>query len=213
MGYSVATVIQPRFHGKMLEFLAENWRGMKELTGGGGYISDPSDDLFYSHLKHQIGFDYNASGRERFYAFLACKWLAVTVGVRRSKLRVDDGFSLTFPTPVPYYVYDGFSKMPVIPGELPEGIVQRGRSESLEWCRVDETGVSLLLGLNDCDPFEEFFRRVPDWMEANPFPEKGDVEKWSDARDRYFQDEIREHLKPVIDEVRRLDALWRGANG
>ncbi len=81
------------------------------------FIGDPTDNLSYSHSKKQIGFDYNSSwgdGMERVYYFAVLRWVALRVGSRSRKIKREDSDILTFKKPVPFIIYDGYERWPVL---------------------------------------------------------------------------------------------------
>lgn len=110
MGYSIATPVRSeKAHREMLAFLKENYRPWGKVIGNddaGGYITEPTSDLSYDHSKRKIGFDYNASGGERQYAFAIVRWIALKVG-RRTAAKT------------PYYVYDGHERVGILVRQEP----------------------------------------------------------------------------------------------
>jgi hypothetical protein len=130
MGYTVTVPIKSKSaHAKMLAFLEANYRPWSVVgeQGGGEYLRGPlGEDLSYDSGKCRIGFDYNAGGAERLYAFTIVKWMALRVG-----RRLRNG--------LPYYVYDGYENCPVY---------TKGRHSDAN--RVDKYGVPVYDKSNLC---------------------------------------------------------------
>jgi hypothetical protein len=135
MGYSIATpIVSEAVKQELLAFFSKHYRKWTDVRYDGkysNYLDGPTDDLDYDHGPCRIGFNYNASGGEREYGFSVCRWMALHVGKRR------DFLDLKGLGPVPYVVYDGHERFPVLVREAcPD--VPKGASF------VDEYGVRSL---------------------------------------------------------------------
>jgi len=136
MGYSVATPIKGKSElYRMKAFMKTHFRTWPELHNlpkdAPSYISLVTDDLSYDHGKCRLGFDYNAAGSERDYAFAVCRWMALQVGRKRQFKELEKSF--------PHIVYDGEEAWPVI---------VRGSMkvpQEWKWALVDKWGIR---GLN-----------------------------------------------------------------
>lgn len=100
MGYSIAVHVRNvKLRDQMMALLTREYRSWPVLNGGSAddprYASEPKDGgLSYSHGRCIIGFDYNASGSEREYAYSLLRWIALKVGRSTPSARVQ------------FYVYD-----------------------------------------------------------------------------------------------------------
>ena len=123
MGYTIAAPCKSeKQKRKMLDFLNANWRSWKEIggTGQGGTTRPLGCGLSYDRSHHRIGFNYNAFGGEREYAFATVRWIALRVGKKATKNKL------------PYYVNDGCENISI----LTEGPTPENESN-----QVDEFGV------------------------------------------------------------------------
>jgi len=87
MGYSIFTIAKSKKESKrMFDFMSTNMKSFnKEVLGEEGDYIALTDDLAYTAfpkkvMKNAIGFDYNSSANERFYAYQLMKWIAVKIG-------------------------------------------------------------------------------------------------------------------------------------
>ena len=141
MGYSVAAPVRsPKLRDKMMALLDREYRKWPVVAGrpdGNSYLRGPrADDLSYHEGRCYIGYDYNANGAEREYAFCVVRWIAITIGRK-------------MPGGLPYYVYDGDEVIPL----LVNGDKQRLNCET-----VDRFGV--LLETPDCRKYEGALGRL-----------------------------------------------------
>lgn len=84
MGYTVTAPVRDEVaRREMSAFLKVHYRKWPAVCGKkcGSYLRGPiSRDFSYDRGKCRIGFDYNASGFERQYAYAVCRWIALKVG-------------------------------------------------------------------------------------------------------------------------------------
>jgi hypothetical protein len=127
MGYSIAAPIRNvALRDKMMALLKAEYRKWPKVIGPpwkDSHLRGPrKDDLSYHHgKKPYIGFDYNAGGAEREYAFCFIRWLAIRIGCKKKGL--------------PYYVYDGHENIAL----LVDGTAQDEEGSSV----VDRFGVPI----------------------------------------------------------------------
>ena len=83
MGYTISVKLVPELREKMLTFMARDFKSWSALTGEAhDYVSPllTDDELEYCPKKGHTGFNYNASGLEREYAFSVIRWMALKAG-------------------------------------------------------------------------------------------------------------------------------------
>lgn len=194
--------------------MGQHWRPLGALypegTVSSGYISEPKTVLSYSRRARQVGFDFNAHGLERFYAFSVCRWLALRVGEQRSILKVDEGERVQFPKPVPFIVYDGSDGEWPVFKTAPKGMSKKvGRGpwvpfEGFKWCEVDHWGVKKETDIIENDDLTLVQLAISRLTEEplNPMEHRA-------ALNRAVQPELLEARKPIRAELRRLDGLLR----
>lgn len=223
---------------RMLGFLGRSfrpWTVVLDGRDGDRYIGDPTKDLDYARGGWQVGFNYGAWGvslgdPEYEYYWAVLRWIALQVGRRRGKFRLQghEG-TYSFPEPVPYTVYDGDDRWPVLTSRP---------HPRLRWCWVDRLGMH-----RDRGTVAEHHSNLVHELLVRPLPERDGsvVREFSlDERAveilggtpptvdlagmRLFQiprerrgvlvrkllwPEVLERLRPVREEMARLDALWR----
>ena len=196
MGYSIATVCKSLKAQKgMLAFLGERWRQIDAIYPDvkAGYIDGPKKDLAYCHRKWQIGFDYNAHGVERTYAFAMCRWIALRVGDKKATLTDPDGKATELPEPYPYIIYDGDEEWPVFEKAPP-------RRKALKLYEVDAYGMKRVAHISDV-PWELMHIILEQHKDTDPEALLAEV-----------QPELRKVLLPMSAELRRLDELFQGTS-
>ena len=223
MGYSIGFMPRSEALGKrMLGLMKENYRPWPTVAGskGGQYAGNPTDDMSYDRRKNSIGLDYGAvSGWEREYAYSVVKWMAIRAGRRRSSFAKDAVTPNRFPGPVPYMTYDGYQNWPIL-------VVSTGRElaavpKSARWCATDRLGMrsepwqaisSVLFDLPKVNISRALDRAA---KKAGPPPPKGDNWAWHERHQRALYElckkEYGEGVKPMADELARLDRLWEEA--
>lgn len=165
----------------MLRFLKKHWRNWPTIIGRpkeGQYLSDPrGDHLSYDDGKCRIGFDFNAVDGERTYGWCMCAWMAIKAG-RKNRAGV------------PYFVYDGYEKIPVIVGP-PKTAEDKDHHD-----RYTEIGVIHLSKHDLC---------YTNWKDrAIPLVGKGAARRILKA----MEDQRKEEREIIRKEIGRLDALW-----
>jgi len=222
MGYSVSTVCksaQDRRH--LMKVLRKHWRPVGKLypkgTVGSGYISNPKTGPTYAHQKLQVGFDGNASGAERFYAFTACKWIALRIGERKRMLTYERYTEpkptlLWFVRPKSFISYDSDGEWPVLTrlSDRIDRCDENGewghlRGKQLDWCLVDHWGVKKVVDLHDVDDFSLMQKALAAMKKRKPYKDPD----WRDALNRSVQPELLKHVEPIRQEIKRLDKLLR----
>jgi len=180
MGYSMAAPIRSKeLRAKMLAFLKKHWRNWPTLNvmpKDPQFLSEPrGSGLSYDHGRQRIGFDFNASEGERMYGWCICAWMALRVG-RKGR----DG--------IPYFMYDGDEKIPVIVGPPKTG----GEGDCHD--RYSEIGV-LHLGRHDLPytyPPPGLLANLARRMVLKP-----------------IEDQKKKEREIIREEIERLDALWK----
>jgi hypothetical protein len=241
MGYSISVNCKSeRARDKMAEFLKAHFRSWALVESGKdepGNVSEPSEDLSYAHGKRQIGFDYNSSlwGLEREYYYTALRWIALQVGQRRHHFLADH--PVTLKDAVPGTVYDGYDHWPVLLKKPIKRLLWCWFDKL--GLRRAEDAISLEVGF---DLFErhlltqkevpgkgrrkqyEYLMRedamdlIRKWrVEAGePYDEKEPLALKPEERTRLIvtllSKELAEMLKPIRDEMQRLDNLWKKEN-
>lgn len=234
MGYSVSVNCKSQqAQTRMLKFLEKNFKHWGVLNGGSPdearYISDPQNDLYYAHGKHQIGFNYGAWGAntaEREYYFALLRWVSIQVGQRRKSVRlVDHNKTYKFDKPVPVFIYDGYDHWPVL--------IDKPKTSKLSWCWVDRLGM-----IRDKDDIAERYQILIWEHLIRPVPRKKGEQPRSEVDDRIFEvlglpkdatleltredrvkitkkllwKQVEEQRAPIRTELKRLDDLWRAEN-
>lgn len=194
MGYSIAT---PAKSGKakteMLGFMSEYFRPAHEFIPEVLASYDPSssgllteDQLAYDSGPSKMGFNYSTStGPEGEYLFYICKWMALKVGRKRrfKKYGLPD-------TSVPYYVYDGYEAIPVLPRSQWADVLAHKAVQFTDDLGMDfDTRTARLVNRN---------------VEIDP--------NWFDARKKRLYgpalEEEAMHHALLREELQRLDNLW-----
>lgn len=89
MGYSIYTIAKDEKTAKrMFDFMSVNMKSFnKEVLGNDNDYIGLTNNLSYTAfpkksnaMKKAVGFDYNAGGAERFYAYQLMRWMAVKIG-------------------------------------------------------------------------------------------------------------------------------------
>jgi hypothetical protein len=224
MGYTLAIRTRsPALRKKLTLFMAANYRPWSLVFTGkddrASNVRPPmGDDLSYDHARTAFGVDYNSSlyGWEREYAYAFVRWMALQAGRRQRRFKKDQIGTYRFSEPVPYIVYDGYESWPLIlcacsreAAELPKDV---------RWCAVDRYGFHN-------GPFEKTRMAEHSWAPYDrnafekkviatigPMPENGDRFAW---RKRYYkvmypfvEQDVEKHMKPMRDEMKRLDTAW-----
>lgn len=233
MGYSLA--IRIRSDGlrlKFLKFMQENFRHWsvvcgKEPSEWHGSVRGPTDDISYGKTETSIGFDYQSGmyGFERDYIYSVIRWMALKVGDRKDQMPIEgvgsDIVTHQFPSPTPYYIYDGEKDLnPVLvtteeqAAALPK--VQRSWAVD-EWgVRIGPTAVDHrigsctgLIGKHGAAILEE----TKALGEHPPEDKAGEAEWWEKRRViylKYLKGEMDENVDLIRQEIQRLDKLWAG---
>jgi len=245
MGYSLAIRVRSdQLRPKFLKFLQTNFRRWSVVCGKDpsewhGSASGPTDDISYGKTETSIGFDYQSGmyGFERDYIYSVIRWMALKVGDRKTKMRVDvpDGGSVVhrFPEPTPYYIYDGepdLNPLLVVTEEQAAALPK----DQCQWA-IDEWGVRIgptavdhrigscsgLFGVSRKGIIAEIgavnHKEIIAEIEAigsNPPEDKSGEEAWWARRReiylKYLKPEIDENVDLIRQEIQRLDKLWAG---
>lgn len=234
MGYSISVnCVSKEAQAQMNAFLKANFRHWDEVIGSPNEnrrVSDVStDDLSYAHRKNQIGFDYGGmTGPRREYYNAVLRWVAIQVGKRRTKFRVDEK-SYTFEEPVPAFIYDVESGWPVL--------LKRPKDKDLRWCWVDRLGMnrdgrciaenSVILMYQHLFKFTrkdkkkgitescEVDPRVYEVLGVSSIDHDSKTPLWSNREMQYklmkalIWDKVLEEYAPIKSELTRLDKLWK----
>lgn len=218
MGYSIGIRARSKpLQKKMLKFMEQHYRTWPAVAGnpkGPAYVRKPSDDLSYDHAKSAIGIDYGpVSGWERVYAFAIVRWMALKVGRTRSTF-TEGVTPRKTKKPVPYMVYDGYEAWPVIVKNSVEEVRKLPRAE--RWCCYTKLGMHTdpvqymgELSIDLADNFRDMMLEIEDKIGARP---PGDQGAWMEKRERlmlpHCQKKLDEQIKPLLNEMQRLDDLW-----
>jgi hypothetical protein len=223
MGYSlIVDVRNVQLEQKMLKFMSENyhkWSDIIESKTESVGVRDISNDVSYGQKKGVIGFDYasHCYGWERNYVYCLTKWIALKIGKRKSKFKMDSGNVFEFEKPIPYISYDGCEYFPIV-------VVANERealsvSKKMRWCCVDSFGVYISAKINESliSNCEEMF---DNYDMAKAFGEdmkklilqkvdKNWHKKHMALKAKYAKPEIDQMLPKVRNEIKRLDELWK----
>ena len=219
MGYSLGVRTRsPKLAQKMLAFMGEHYRSWSEVIGSKtrSISTRPlSDDISYGQKKGIIGFDYasHCFGWERIYVFCLMRWIALRVGVRRSKFRLEER-TIALSAPVPFISYDGNEDWPIlVVGSIAEAMkVPKER----RWCCTDTNGVYLNAQVNqilaiECEDIwtdEAMTKAFAEEMFNISKEDPDRREKLQAVRAKYAQPEIDRMLPKVQAELERLNKLW-----
>ena len=229
MGYSISIQVSSiKIRKRMLHFMEQNFRRWCTVCGSKpdewqGSASNPTDDIF--NRPKAIGFHYQSGmyGFERDYIYSVLRWMAIKVGVRRSKMKTDETDEgeevATFPEPVPYYNYDGdptFTPILVVTEEQATALTKNQR----HWA-VDEWGIRIGSTVVDSQIMSCIGISGPNGPDilteskalGEPPKEDGkEREAWFDRRRvvylKYLKPEIDTNIEQIRQEIRRLDQLW-----
>lgn len=226
MGYSISATVRGKNHHKMLAFLKANFRPFGDLTSEKAHrsLGDPSDDLSYDHGRGIIGFDYQSglSDWERQYAYALCRWVAIKAGLRKTRFRGFKGPKGYEFEPTPFMTYDGYEDWPIL---VVQNVAETRRlPKAIRWCAT--TPLGMRLGKEGRDTFARacsscFFdpKIAPafnrDWAALGAMPQNDEParQKWLDARNvlivKHCKVEITTNVTLILNELKRLDGLWR----
>lgn len=192
MGYSVTTRARSKkLLLNMWNFMQEHYTLPSDLFNQYGNYSRLAVNIFedeyglsYDSSKLAIGFDYNACEPERDYIYLVVKWMALKIGKTYKLRNVGE---------VPYYVYDGCEKTPI----LVESSWKDKISEEYKWALVNDVGFKSL---------SKSYVGVPAYEDAP------DQEKWIEKRLSVYSEIAnmpwREVDKKIHDELKKLESLY-----
>lgn len=229
MGYSLAVKTRnPKLAKKMLSFMGEHYRDWSRVIGQGknSYSVRPlCDDISYGQNKGVIGFDYSAvHGWERAYVYSLCRWIALKIGVKKSRFSKETVTPNVFEKGVPYISYDGYEHWPIFVASS-EKEAKATLPRSIWWCATDRYG--LYLGeatsgalvdaaLENLIFDKDLYKKMQvDWEKLGPWPEDRSskeydrhLEKYKAVKRKHAKPEIRKVLPIVRAELKRLDDLW-----
>lgn len=120
----------------MSKFLKANYRKWPEISPKPceSYLRGPmSNDFSYDGGNCRIGYDFNASGYEREYAFTIVRWIALKAG----KLRAFQDPTGEFP----FYAYDGNDAPGDEEGPTPIILDVGQPASENDWKFVDHLGI------------------------------------------------------------------------
>jgi hypothetical protein len=112
MGYSIAVHAKEELRDKMIKFMEKNFHEQHVVFGGKDSYARLTNNtrtkderLSYDHNKMAIGFDYGGLDEiGHYYLYAICRWMALKVGQTMKKK-----YGI-----VPFWVYDGCEKSPVL---------------------------------------------------------------------------------------------------
>lgn len=180
MGYSITTPIYgTKKRDKLFDFLESHFVYPHKILGHKvSYSCLKKGDFSYDSGRCCIGFDYSAIfGFEREYIYTICRWLALKQGRKQKKF---DGFTSNID--LPYIIYDGIDKFPVIL----RGTIEV--TEEMEWAVVDQYGwkpCAYEYELNNIDDenAKKKLKEESDWIKENIHRE---IIRLDEVYEKYF---------------------------
>lgn len=209
MGYDLTVHAKnQKLANRMFDFLKEHGKTYSEIPGS-EYERDDKIGYHIEKEKKKILYKYQSglSGWDRVYTYALVHWIAVKISQRKSKFKTD-GKNLSFDSPVPYYIYDGGEKTPVIshPSNHP-GKDTKFYVVDKSFILVDQSylgSVSLTVSGG-----EEFSKRIRDfWKKVEELQIFHNRTKFKKLVNESFSDEIKKGKKLISKEIKRLDTLW-----
>lgn len=178
------------------------------------YLDHPydfGDDLSYAHGRFQVGLDAISLGGspDGFFYWTLLRWMALRAGHRLTKFSGEE--FPTYPKAVPYTVYDGCEKWPLLLDSDPE---LKGLGP--DWCRVDNYGFQTVETVLAERLFGVFciYMQLEGWSErlnSKPLNSKPlGLEHQTPFLLEHYKEEVAAFLEPIREEIRRLDTLWEG---
>jgi hypothetical protein len=216
MGYNLKVDARsPELRNKMVRFMEDNHKNPGDMAG-------PPE----KRGKKGIVIEYSSclDGQERVHVYSTVRWMALQVGMLRSKFNKESVDPNVFDQPVPYMSYDSCENWPILVCDSEKEAMAKW-PKSLWWCCTDRLGVylgektsesivhavslALFIDKKKTAAFEKEMLKIGPMPRGDPEHEKWIAKKHA-IQAKLLKPETRAMMKEIRSDIGRLDKLWQG---